>query len=152
MNLKLLEAELRRDEGVRYSVYLDSVGVPTVGVGHNCKVSPLPAGWACPLTDGQVDQLLAQDVQSTCGQLDRFLSWWRNLDEVRQRVICNMAFNMGVGTLLTFRNTLTDMKQGFYVAAATGMRASLWARQVGQRAQRLADAMASGVMPDEPSE
>lgn len=151
MNLKLLEAELRRDEGVRYSVYLDSVGVPTVGVGHNCKVSPLPAGWACPLTDGQVDQLLAQDVQSTCGQLDRFLPWWRNLDEVRQRVICNMAFNIGVGTLLTFRNTLTDMKQGFYVAAATGMRASLWARQVGQRAQRLADAMASGVMPDEPA-
>lgn len=151
MNLQLLEAELRRDEGVRYSIYLDSLGVPTVGVGHNCKVSPLPAGWAFPLTDGQVDQLLAEDIQTACGALDRFLPWWRNLDEVRQRVICNMAFNMGIGTLTTFRNTLTDMKQGFYTAAATGMRASLWAKQVGQRAQRLADAMASGVMPDEPS-
>lgn len=151
MNLQLMEAELRRDEGVRYSPYVDTTGHKTAGCGHNLDVSPLPSGWKFPLTDAQVDQLLAEDIQATCGALDRFLPWWRNLDEVRQRVVCNMAFNLGIGTLLTFRNTLTDMKQGFYVAAATGMRASLWARQVGQRAQRLADAMASGVMPDEPA-
>lgn len=152
MNLKFLEAELRRDEGVRYTPYVDTTGHRTVGVGRNMDANPIPKGWMFPLTDAQVDELLADDIQSTCGALDRFLPWWRNLDEVRQRVVCNMAFNMGVATLLTFRNTLTDMKQGFYVAAATGMRASLWARQVGQRAQRLSDAMVSGVMPDEPAE
>ncbi len=108
---------------------------------------PLPKGWTFPLSDAQVDQLLTDDIKTACGSLDRFLPWWRNLDEVRQRVICNMAFNMGIGTLQTFRNTLIDMKCGFYIAAATGMRASLWARQVGERAQRLADAMSTGVMP-----
>ncbi|WP_213308148.1 glycoside hydrolase family protein [Paraburkholderia sacchari] len=147
MNLQLLNAELRRDEGVRYSVYRDTVGVPTVGVGHNCKASPLPPGWTCPLSDGQVDQLLGQDIAAACASLDRFLPWWSGLDEVRQRVITNMCFNMGINTLLTFRNTLADMKLGFYTAAATGMRASLWARQVGARAQRLAQAMETGVMP-----
>lgn len=151
MNLQLLKSELRRDEDVNYTPYTDTTGHKSVGCGHNLSASPLPKGWTYPLTDAQVDQLLDDDIQETCGQLDRFLPWWTQLDDVRQRVVANMAFNMGVGALLTFRNTLTDMKQGFYVAAATGMRASIWARQVGQRAQRLADAMASGVMPDEPT-
>lgn len=151
MILALLEAELRRDEGVRYTRYIDSLGNPSCGVGHNLNASPLPAGWTYPLTDAQVDQLLMQDLQATFAQLDVKLPWWRSLDEVRQRVVCNLAFNLGVAGLLTFRNTLTDIKLGFYVAAAAGMRASLWAKQVGARAQRLADAMATGVMPDEPN-
>lgn len=147
MNEQLLKDELRRDEGVRYTPYVDTKGHKTIGVGHNMDANPLPKDWTLPLTDAQVDQLLAEDIQAACNSLDRFLPWWRSLDEVRQRAICNMCFNMGIGTLLTFRNTLIDMKSGFYTAAATGMRASLWARQVGQRAQRLADAMSTGVMP-----
>ncbi|WP_186159252.1 glycoside hydrolase family protein [Burkholderia gladioli] len=75
MNLSLLEAELHRDEGVRSSIYLDTTGIPTVGVGHNCQVSPLPAGWACPLTDAQVNQLLSGDITSTLEKLDRSLPW-----------------------------------------------------------------------------
>lgn len=151
MILALLEAELRRDEGVRYSPYTDTTGNQTIGVGRNMKANPIPAIWKFPLTDAQVNQLLAEDIQTASASLDRFLPWWRSLDEVRQRVLANMVYNMGIGTLLTFRNTLTDIKLGFYVAAASGMRASLWAKQVGQRAQRLATAMASGVMPDEPN-
>lgn len=147
MNEQLLKDELRRDEDVRYTPYVDTKGHKTIGVGHNMDANPLPKDWTLPLTDAQVDQLLAEDIQAACNSLDRFLPWWRSLDEVRQRAICNMCFNMGIGTLLTFRNTLTDMKSGFYTAAATGMRNSLWAKQVGARAQRLADAMSSGVMP-----
>ncbi|WP_186056497.1 glycoside hydrolase family protein [Burkholderia gladioli] len=147
MNLSLLEAELRRDEGVRYSIYLDTAGIPTVGVGHNCQVSPLPAGWACPLTDVQVNQLLSGDIASTLEKLDRSLPWWRGMDEVRQRVIANMCFNLGIGTLLTFKNTLAAMQRGSYSVAAAGMLNSKWATQVGARATRLARAMETGVMP-----
>lgn len=147
MNLELLEAELRRDEGVRYSVYLDTESLPTVGVGHNCKVSPLPTGWACPLTDGQVNQLLAQDIASTLAKLDKALPWWRQMDEVRQRVIANMCFNLGIGGLLGFKNTLAAMQRGSYAVAAAGMKASAWYRQVGQRAARLCAAMETGTMP-----
>jgi lysozyme len=147
MNAALLEAELRRDEGVRYSIYLDTEGVPTVGCGHNVKVSPLPAGWVCPLTDGQVDQLLSRDISTTLAKLDKALPWWRSLDEVRQRVIANMAFNMGIAGLLTFKNTLAAMQRGSYAVAAAGMLSSKWACQVGARAKRLAQAMETGVMP-----
>ena len=147
MNLVLLEAELRRDEGVRYTRYLDSRGIPTTGVGHNLLAAPLPPSWTYPLTDAQVDQLLEQDLATTFAHLDAQLPWWRKLDEVRQRVVANMAFNLGVNRLLGFKNTLSARQRGSYSVAAAGMKASAWYSQVGARAQRLCQAMETGVMP-----
>ncbi|WP_186267952.1 glycoside hydrolase family protein [Burkholderia gladioli] len=155
MNLSLLEAELRRDEGVRYMPYLDTATPPkrTVGVGHNLDVSPLPAGWTFPLSDAQVTQLLTRDISTTLAKLNSFLPWWSQMDEVRQRVIANMCFNMGIGNastgkgLLGFKNTLAAMQRGSYSMAAAGMLNSKWATQVGARATRLARAMETGVMP-----
>lgn len=147
MDIQLLMAELRRDEGVRYSIYLDTAQIPTVGIGHNCRASPLPKYWACPLTDAQVNQLLAQDIHATFAQLDAHLPWWRTLDEVRQRVVANLAFNLGIGKLLGFKNALGAMQRGAYAIAAAAMRNSAWFSQVGDRAARLCQAMEHGVMP-----
>jgi lysozyme len=144
-NLQKLIAELRRDEGVRYSPYNDTKGIPTVGVGHNLIAKPLPAGWKYPLNDTQVNSLLDDDIEDVFHDLDRNLPWWTDLNDVRQRVICNMAFNLGITKLLGFRNTLVFMRQGKYDAAADGMLASAWASQVKGRAQRLADMMRKGV-------
>ena len=148
MNTALLEAELRRDEGIRYMPYLDTAKPPkrTVGVGHNMDVSPLPADWRFPLSDAQVDQILARDIETTLAKLDKAITWWRSLDEVRQRVVANMAFNLGIGGLLGFKNTLAAMQRGSYAVAAAGMLSSKWAGQVGARAKRLAQAMETGVM------
>ena len=60
----LLTAELRRDEGVEYMPYLDTVDISSVGVGHNLKVKPIPMGWTYPLTNDQVDWLLADDLKT----------------------------------------------------------------------------------------
>ena len=146
-NLGPLIVELRRDEGVRYVEYLDTMGIPSTGVGHNLRVAPLPAGWTYPLSDAQVNQLLTQDIGNTLAQIGASLPWWSTLDDVRARVIANMGFNLGVGGLLTFRNMLLMLRQGDYAAAASRMRASRWFVQVGDRAKRLAQAMETGVMP-----
>ena len=148
MNLTLMIAELRRDEGVRYSPYTDTRGFQTVGVGHNMDANPLPSDWSFPLTDDQVNYLLSSvDLPAVFSALDAHLPWWRQLDEVRQRVIANMCFNMGIGTLLQFHNTLHCMQTGDYIGAAAGMATSRWAGEVGQRATRLVSAMSDGVMP-----
>jgi lysozyme len=144
-NLQKLIAELRRDEAVRYSPYNDTKGIPTVGVGHNLNAKPLPAGWKYPLSDTQVNALLDDDLEDVFHDLDRNLPWWTDLNDVRQRVIANMAFNLGITKLLGFRNTLVFMRQGKYDAAADGMLASAWASQVKGRATRLADMMRKGV-------
>jgi lysozyme len=140
-----LEKELRRDEGVRYEVYLDSVGLKTVGVGHNIDAKPLPSYCSLPLTDLMVDRLLSDDLCNVFADLDRALSWWRTLDGVRQRVIANMDFNLGISGLLEFKLTLAAIKAGQYDTASREMLDSAWAKQVGDRADRLASMMKTGV-------
>lgn len=143
-NDPLLMQEIRRDEGVRYNQYLDSLGIPTCGIGHNLKAHPLPDGWKFPLSDEQVDGLLASDLLMTFSGLDAHLGWWRTLTYARQRVMVNMAFNMGINGLLTFKNTLSAIQRGYYEQAATGMLSSKWASQVGDRATRMAGMMRVG--------
>jgi lysozyme len=139
-----LIVELRRDEGVRYVPYADTKGIPTTGVGHNLQASPLPTGWSYPLSDDQVNQLLMSDLSNVFSDLNRDLPWWTDLNDVRQRVICNMCFNLGMSKLAGFKNTLAAMRQGRYDDAADGMLNSAWASQVGARAQRLAQMMRTG--------
>ncbi|KVL84191.1 glycoside hydrolase family protein [Burkholderia stagnalis] len=131
-----LIAELSRDEGRRLKPYVDTVGKTTIGVGRNLS--------DVGISDAECDGMLSSDIDRTIAWLDRNLSWWRQLDAVRQRVVINMAFNMG-GGLLSFVNTLAAMRRGDYAAAADGMLASKWAGQVGARAQRLASMMRAGV-------
>jgi lysozyme len=139
-----LVVELRHDEGVRYTPYADTKGIPTVGVGHNLQASPLPDGWSYPLSDDQVNTLLERDLANVFSDLTRALPWWTDLNDVRQRVICNMCFNLGMRKLAGFKNTLVAMRQGAYADAASGMLNSAWASQVGARAQRLAQMMRTG--------
>ena len=140
----ILIAELRRDEAVRRNPYPDSEGIPTIGVGHNLEASPLPEGWAPPLSDEQIDQLLVSDLLSVFSGLDAHLGWWRMLTYPRQRVLANMAFNLGLPRLMGFKNAIRFMEQGAYADSAKEMLSSKWARQVGERADRLAKMMVQG--------
>jgi lysozyme len=144
-NIARLVEELRRDEGVRYTPYADTKGIPTVGVGHNLQACPLPDGWSYPLSDDQVNTLLERDLANVFSDLNRDLPWWVDLNDVRQRVICNMQFNLGSTRLLEFTKALTAMRQGRYQDAAAEMLKSAWAGQVKARATRLAQMMREGV-------
>lgn len=135
-DMPTLLAELKRDEGVRLKPYTDTVGKLTIGVGRNLT--------DVGISDDECTALLQNDIDKVLAQLDRSLPWWRKLDPVRQRVLVNMAFNMGMTGLLTFKNTLAAVQSGSYAAAAAGMLASKWATQVGARAERLADMMRTG--------
>jgi len=136
MNRDRLKAQLRIDEGTRYKPYKDSVGKMTIGVGRNLDdrgISP-----------DEVEYLLDNDVKYAEQDLDRALPWWRTMTDARQEVLVNMCFNLGILKLLGFKNTLNFMRDGNYTAAAEGMRHSMWYRQVGERAERLAKMMENG--------
>lgn len=144
MDKVALIKELRRDEGVEYKLYYDTVGIPTTGVGHNLKAKPLPKGWKFPLTDAQVDELLSSDIDNVLKELDKYVPWWRDVSEKRQRVLANMCFNLGGAGLASFKNTLGMIKSGKYNEAAAGMLQSKWAKQVKDRAVRLAQMVKEG--------
>ena len=59
-------------------------------------------------------------------------------------MLADMCFNLGINRLLGFKNTLAAIKAGDYEAAADGMLASMWAKQVGKRAHRLIKMMREG--------
>lgn len=143
-----LNAALRADEGVRRFRYLDTRGHWTIGVGHNLDVSPLPHGWAQPLSDMQIAELLAGDIRTSISKAIAHIPFYGRLTDNRQRIIIEMLFNMGWGDgshgLSSFKHTLLAIRDGQYSAAADGMLASEWAKQVGARATRLATQMRNG--------
>ncbi len=153
MNIEILKSELIRDEGFRANPYRCTSGKLTTGVGRNLDDNPLtPDEIAVVGHDGRdekitmeaASQLLGNDIKRTIEALNRTIPWWKTLDDVRQRVLINMAFNLGVSGLLRFHTTLGWIKQGHYSSAAGEMLLSVWAEQVGDRASRLARMMRTG--------
>lgn len=138
-DLDRLKEELERDEGrVKYA-YQDSEGYWTIGIGH--LIDRRKGGH---LPKSIIEALLEYDIKETERELDKQLSFWRSLDDLRQRVILNMAFNLGVPTLLTFKRFIAALKASDWDKAYEEMLDSKWARQVGARAQRLAKIMRIG--------
>lgn len=139
-------AQLKRHEGERLTAYLDTRGVLTVGVGHNCISSPVP-GVNAPgdkISQEDCDRLFLSDVAlHTAPLLDR-LPWVKTLPAPRQAVFCNMAFNLGLSGLLKFKSTLGLAQAGHFGEASEQMLKSLWARQVKRRAVELAEQLRTG--------
>lgn len=156
LNREILRSELVRDEGLRLKPYRCTAGKLTIGVGRNlddvgisyCETKELHITKQSASTKGiskdAAMALLDNDIDRCISDLDRHIPWWSKLDEVRQRVLINMCFNLGIRGLLGFRNTLKHIRHGQYDRAADNMLLSLWARQVKGRAFRLSQLMRLG--------
>lgn len=174
MDLKKLKNQLRIHEGYRTKVYLDSVGVATVGVGFNLErldafgclqrvgadFKSILKGQAI-LTDEQIDKLLSCGVRKVDNTAREYVANYDQLDDVRQRVVCDMLFNLGLGGFLKFEKDLTDslptdtpekdmgtidlVEAGRFDEAAVRMLKTKWAKQVGNRATILSRMMKTGV-------
>ena len=145
----LFEAMLRHDEGVRLRVYDDATGEPigpgsvvkgnpTIGVGRN--VGPTGPG----LRQDEVDSMLMRDISAYEAQAETF-DWYLHLNAVRATVVCAMIFNMGLRTFSTFTGLIAAIGAQDFEKASAEMLASEWAKQVGERATRLAEMMRLGV-------
>ena len=136
MNKNRFIKQMRFHEGVRNKVYKDHLGIETVGVGRNL----VDRG----LSDEEVDYLLGNDITIVENELDNGLSWWRDLDEVRQRALADLAFNMGLPRLHGFVKMLDALQRRDYHAAADELLDSKYAKQVGERSNRVAEMIRTG--------
>ena len=125
-----LLSDLKRDEGRRDRPYRDTKGILTIGYGHNLE--------AAPLCEAALSAQLDFDLRSHLDALDAAIPWWRGEPETVQRVLGNLGFNLGPAKLVTFKNTLKAIREHRYKDAANLLRKSLYAKQVGARAERLA--------------
>ena len=134
-----LAAQLRQEEGAVPHAYQDHLGFWTIGVGR--LIDRRKGGGLSP---EEIDYLLANDIERKTREVFTALPWARYLDDARQAVLIGMAFQMGLGGLLGFKNTLANVKAGRYTQAAAGMLASKWAQQTPGRAARMARQMETG--------
>lgn len=136
-----IRKQLQLHEGYRDRIYRDTVGKMTVGIGRN--VTDVPFG-----TD-EIGLMFTNDLRRAQSGLDKIAPWWRDLDQVRQRVLLDMCFNMGARALAGFVNTLRAIQERRFDDAAAGMEASKWYGQVGARAKRLVEMMRTGELPED---
>lgn len=130
-----LRAQLGGEEGVRTYPYTDSIGKLTIGIGHNLTK---------PLSAAAIEFLFNEDLDEAIAGLNVRLPWWLSLDEVRQRVLIDMTFNMGIEKVCKFTKTLQALYVRNFLLAADMMEDSLWAHEVGARSHILAQMMRSG--------
>lgn len=117
----------------------ESAGNPwTVGFGFTNGVNP-DSKITRQLAERKLEDLI---VNMICALTNK-LSWFQDASFTTKTVLINMAFNMGIGGLLTFKNTLRFIEQKNYDKAASNMKLSRWYGQVGDRAKELVARMAT---------
>lgn len=136
MDEQRLIDQLKIHEGEVFLPYKDTAGKWTIGVGRNLTDKGISMATS--------EQMLKEDIQEAVDELNRVYPEWCDLTESRQIVLCNMAFNMGMPTYLTFSRFWAAIRSSEWHTAADEMLDSQWARQVGNRATELAELMRNG--------
>ena len=130
-----LRQQLILHEGLRLKPYTDTVGKLTIGVGRNLSDRGI--------TDAEARYLLDNDINTAIGDLLE-LTWFPDLDPIRQRVFVDLCFNLGITRLRLFTKMLDAAERKDWPNAAAELLTSRYAQQVGQRAQTLATMLITG--------
>ncbi len=139
MNKSKLAEELKRDEGIVLHAYSDHLGYTTIGIGR--LIDKRKGGG---ITDAEALHLLANDIDKIARDLDACLTFYKHLDDTRQRALCNMCFQLGLGGLLGFRKMLAAVGIEDWEEACNQAMDSLWAVQTPERAGRVATMILKG--------
>ena len=136
MNIESFKKHLIWAEGYEKKPYKDSVGKWTIGVGRNLDDRGL--------SDDEIDYLLSNDIKLALKEAEK-LPYFGRLDPVRQLVVCDLVFNMGLPTFKKFVKTNLALDRGDYAEAARELTDSKWYVQTGRRARKLVEMMREGL-------
>jgi lysozyme len=143
-------------EGIVLNVYQDHLGIDTVGIGRNLQDRGITDGelsfinktmdevYENGLTEEEAYYLCMNDIAIVEKELLANKPVVNQLNAVRQMVLIDMAFNMGVPRLMKFKNMWLAIEKVNYQLANEEMIDSRWAGQVGSRAMKLSLAMKNG--------
>ena len=138
-------------EGIRLMPYRCPAGYLTIGVGRNLDTNPLTdeelkvcGDWKHGITKNAAFYLLRNDIVKVGNECIKYIPFFKNLDNERQYVLLDMAFNLGIKGLLKFKKMLANMAQGNYNQAAEECLNSKYAKDTGKRAQRIAQTIRTG--------
>ena len=139
MNKDRLREELAEDEGCKFEIYLDHLGLPTFGIGALIKEYDPEHGQpvGTPVSEDRVRQRFNLDIAVTIEDCQVLYDDFNDLPEEAQLVIANMMFNMGRPRLSKFKGMKSGGDARDWDRAADEMVDSRWHDQVPNRAKRL---------------
>lgn len=139
MDIEKLREQLKIDEGCVYSVYLDHLNLPTVGIGH--LVTEWDEEYEKPVgtevSEDRVNELFEKDVQVTIDECKVLFDDFDELPEEGQQIIANLMFNMGRPRLSKFVKFREAVRNRDWVEAGNQLKDSRYYTQVTTRADRL---------------
>ncbi len=139
MNKDQLREELAEDEGCKFEIYLDHLGLPTFGIGALIKEHDPEYGQpvGTPVSEDRVRKRFNLDIAVTIEDCQVLYDDFDDLPEEAQLVIANMMFNMGRPRLSKFKGMKAGVDARDWERAADEMVDSRWHDQVPNRAKRL---------------
>ena len=145
-DLDAIQKLIARHEGSRATVYVDTAGNPTVGIGFNLNRSNAQAAISAigvdydklragvvSLTQAQITALFLSDVAGAISDARRLVSNFDALPSPQQQVVVDMIFNLGAAGFAEFKQTIAAIETGNFSLAAEDMIDSAWCGQVGTR-------------------
>lgn len=138
MSIDALVDALKGDEGFRSKPYADAVGKLTIGYGRNLDDNGI--------SRSEAHDMCVHDAITALRDAADLVPNWLLLDDVRQNVVANMAFNLGKTRLAKFVKFLAAVNARDYLKASAEMKDSIWYVQTGSRARRLVDEMRTGIV------
>jgi lysozyme len=149
--------KLIEHEGMVLTVYEDSLGIETIGIGRNLKdrgitkeeleymdIPNMAVVYEHGITEADARYLALNDIRIVENELCRVHPCVENLDSVRQLILMDMAFNMGVPRLCKFVKMWNAIHEERFDIAGMEMMDSRWAKQVKSRSVKLSEAMRTG--------
>lgn len=139
MDESLLKAHIKWAEaaaGPELFPYRDTVEKLTIGYGRNLDDKGI--------TRGEAELMLNNDMADAIADAAT-LPYWPSLDPVRQIVISDMVFNLGLTKFRKFSKLNAALQAHDFGLAAVEMKDSKWYRQTERRAKVLHSAMITGI-------
>lgn len=143
-------------EGKRNTVYKDSRGIPTIGVGFNLNREDsnalLTQVGANPgqikrgqskLSNKQINTLLNKDLKKSKEDAKQLVKNFTSLPREVQGVLIEMVFNLGKFGLAKFKKFLDYINKKDWKKASIEMLDSDWSKQVGRRSKTLSNIISS---------
>ena len=116
--------------------YKCTAGKLTIGIGRNLD--------DVGISEEEAEMLLKNDIYEATNQLLNAFPWMATFSDVRISAMINFTFNVGIGTVRKFSNTIEYLKNEDWEAAADEMMDSKWAEQVGDRAIQITEQIRTG--------
>jgi GH24 family phage-related lysozyme (muramidase) len=128
-------------EGKKNTVYRDTLGKPTVGIGHLVKPDDrLHVGDR--ISDIQVDIYFVQDTEDA---LKKALKQWKEINKLTPAFLAALiSVNFQLGDFTQkFKNSYRLLVEHKFDQAISNIRASLWAKQTPVRVNDFVSAIES---------